>query len=373
MSKRVVGVLALLCAFAAIAAPSAAPAPHMLVGILDESNTLYGNPDKTFPILSKLRLQVLRLNLYWNRVAKSRPSDATDPSDPAYDWAAYDRTAQYANQYKIKLLLTIWGTPHWENGKTPRYAPKNPADLQKFAEAAATRYSGTYIGDDGRTLPAVRYWTAWNEPNEVFQLYPQYKKVGGTYVIQSAIDYVKICNAIYTGVHSTMLSGEKVACGVTAPRGNNIATGARGSPDPLAFMRAVKKAGLKKFDAWAHHPYYNKPSETPTSTGGSRSIELGNIGKLITQLTQLWGPKRVWLTEYAWQTNPPDKLQGVSWAKQAAYLKQAFAIARANTRIDMLVWFLLKDEPVLSGWQSGLMTASGTKKPAFTVFMNLPH
>jgi len=345
----------------------------MLLGILDESNTLYGNPDKTFPILAKLHVQVLRLDLYWNRVAKHRPSDATFPDDPGYDWSVYDRTAQYAHQYKIQLLFTIWGTPHWENGAQPRNAPKNPKDLQNFAYAAATRYSGTYVGEDGRTLPAVRLWTAWNEPNEVFELYPQYKKVGGTYVLQSALDYVKICNAVYTGVHSTMLSNEKVACGVTAPRGNNIANGPRGSPDPLAFMRAVKKDGLKNFDAWAHHPYYNKPSETPASTGGSRSIELGSIGKLISLLTSYWGHKPLWLTEYGWQTNPPDKQQGVSWAKQAAYLKQAYTIARANPRIDMFIWFLLKDEPNIAGWQSGLMTASGTAKPSFKTFMNLPH
>jgi len=117
----------------------------MLVGILDETHTLYGNPDQSFPILAKLHTQVLRINLYWGGkfgVAKSRPADATDPSDPAYDWSLYDRTVNYAAQYKIKLLLTIYGTPRWENGHAkPNYAPKNTTDLANFAYAAATRYS----------------------------------------------------------------------------------------------------------------------------------------------------------------------------------------------------------------------------------------
>jgi hypothetical protein len=39
----------------------------------------------------------------------------------------------------------------------------------------------------------------------------------------------------------------------------------------------------------------------------------------------------------------------------------------------MMLWFLLKDEPLLSGWQSGLLTTRGVKKPSFTAFMNLPH
>jgi hypothetical protein len=38
-----------------------------------------------------------------------------------------------------------------------------------------------------------------------------------------------------------------------------------------------------------------------------------------------------------------------------------------------MLWFLLKDEPTLGGWQSGLITASGAKKPAFAAFQRLPH
>jgi hypothetical protein len=94
---------------------------------------------------------------------------------------------------------------------------------------------------------------------------------------------------------------------------------------------------------------------------------------LTKELRKLWGPKRLWLTEYGYQTNPPDKTFGVSYSKQALYLKQAYAIARKNPIVDMMLWFQLKDEPVLAGWQSGVMTTSGKKKPSYTVFMRLPH
>jgi len=373
------GVLAATALVAALlVVPSGGAAPHMLVGILDESHTLYGDPDQSFPILHQLRVQVLRVNLYWGGkfgVAKRRPDDATDPYDSAYDWSIYDRTVQYAEQYKIKLLFTIWGTPGWANGgKGFNHAPTNSQDLRDFAFAAATRFSGDFIGDDGRTLPAVRLWTAWNEPNEPFELAPQYRRVRGRWVIQSAIDYTKICNAVYAGVHSTLLSGEKVACGVTSPRGNDNPNGIRSTVDPLSFMRACKKAGLKRFDAWAHHPYYGRPTETPTTRPPEgRAVTLGNFSDLVKELTRLYGPKRIWITEYGYQTNPPDRTFGVSWARQASYLSQAFAIARKNPRVDMMLWFLLKDEPVLSGWQSGLMTVSGARKPAFGAFMRLPH
>jgi hypothetical protein len=141
----------------------------------------------------------------------------------------------------------------------------------------------------------------------------------------------------------------------------------------------VKKAGLKSFDAWAHHPYYGTPSETPTTKPVTKkgapptAITLGNIGDLIKEVTRLYGNKRIWITEYGYQTNPPDRIFGVTLQKQAQYLTQAFAIARKNPRIDMMLWFLLKDEPTLAGWQSGLLTASGAKKPAFAAFQRLPH
>ena len=101
------------------------------------------------------------------------------------------------------------------------------------------------------------------------------------------------------------------------------------------------------------------------------AVTLGNIGDLIKVVTQLYGNKRIWITEYGYQTNPPDKLVGVSWAKQAAYLSEAFAIARRNPRVDMMLWFLLKDDPNLGGWQSGLMTIAGKKKPSFAAFEKL--
>ena len=64
-------------------------------------------------------------------------------------------------------------------------------------------------------------WIAWNEPNNPVFLKPQCVAAAkGKWVIQSAIDYAKICNAVVRGVKSVTASS-KVACGVTSPRGNN--------------------------------------------------------------------------------------------------------------------------------------------------------
>jgi hypothetical protein len=387
--------LAVQAATAQPRTPAKTTSSHMLVGINDEANTLYGNPAQSFAELKTLRTQVLRVNLYWGgtpwAVANKEPNDATDPGDPAYDWSLYDRLVKYAETNKIKLVLSFLFTPSWANGgKGKNVAPTDGKDLQDFAYAAAERYSGLWtpptwqqnqtLGIGNTPLPKVSMWTAWNEPNNPNWLTPQYKRVGGKWQIESAVQYAKICNAVYSGVHSPFLGplqGEQVACGVTGPKGNNAPGTSRASVDPISFLNAAKKAGMKTFDVYAHHPYADKGSEAPNFVpkgAQARRIQLGNINVLLKQITKLYGAKHLWITEYGYQTNPPDKtIFGISWSKQALFMKQAYTIARANPRIDMFLWFLIRDEPNIGGWQSGVETPGGKKKPSWNTFRNLPR
>jgi hypothetical protein len=407
VSKRI-ALTAVLAVAAAAVAVSAATASsrkhaasatsHLIVGINDEADTLYGNPVTGFQALKALNVQVLRVNLYWGgtkwAVSRgARPTDPTDPSDPAYDWSLYDRLVRYAANYHIQVLFSILFTPSWANGGKGRtVAPTDPKDLQDFAYAAAQRYSGYFVppawqqqpalAPPTSPLPIVTMWTAWNEPNNPVFLTPQYVRSGGKWVIESAVNYANICNAVYDGIHSALIAvnrpvpGEQVACGVTAPKGNDAPGTSRASVDPISFLVAAKKAGMRNFDEYAHHPYYAAPSESPTyvpSGKTKRRIQLGNINVLLDEITKLYGPKHLWITEYGYQTNPPDRIFGVSYAKQAAWLTQAYSIARSNPRIDMMLWFLIKDEPALGGWQSGLETVQGKKKPAWNAFLKVPR
>jgi hypothetical protein len=390
LRSRVAIAAATAFAAALVAVPSAGAARGMLVGLYDEPQT-FGNPNRAFPLMRTLRTQVVRVNLYWGSapgrtgrgsvVAKRRPPNPTNPNDRAYDWSLYDRTVRLAQRYRIRILFAIYGTPGWANrGGGPNVPPRRIADLRNFAHAAARRYSGTFRPGGGpeapyvAPLPAVRLWLAWNEPNNPVFLRRQYRKRGGRWVIQSAVDYAKICNAVYSGIKSTLIRRERVGCGVTAPRGNNAPGSRRPSVSPLAFLRAAKRAGMRRFDAYAHHPYYGRRSETPTTRPKARTaVGLGNINDLIRELTRLYGKKRLWITEYGYQTRPPDRLFGVSFRTQARYLRQAFTIARRNRRIDMMLWFLLRDQRPIGGWQSGLLTLSGKRKPAFNAFRRLPR
>jgi len=353
---------------------SASASKGLVLGLFDDSSTL--GATNTFPLLESLHVQVVRMTLTWGGrggVANQRPADASDPGDPAYDWSAYDLAIERADEAKIQVLLTIVGTPSWASGGLPPSSPPASASaLRRFAFAAALRYSGTYLDPkSGKILPRVGLWLAWNEPNNPVFLSPQFVRVRGRWRMASPVAYAHICNAIYAGVHAAG-GPEQVGCGATAPRVSNQPNGFRPSIAPLAFLVAAKKAGLRNFDAWAHHPYYGSPNQTPTTRRvGPQAIELGNIGTLIAKLTKLYGPKRVWITEYGYQTRPPDPFFGVSWKKQAAYLREAYEIARANPRIDLFTWFLLRDSPSPESWQSGLITAHGRRKPSFGVFGHL--
>jgi hypothetical protein len=374
LSKRIalLGVLAAIAC--AVTASTAGASPSLMKGIYDDANLLTGNPDQNYAILGDLRTKVVRLNLHWGGplgVAGVDPTvRPTDPNDGQYDWSLYDRAVTYATQYGIQVVFSIVNTPTWaNNGRGLKVAPTNMNTLRDFAYAAAKRYSGSFQRpQDGRFLPKVSYWLAWNEPNNPAWLSPQAQR--GRFV--SPQTYAKICNAVVTGVKSTLTRGVKVGCGVTAPRGNNNPRSSRPSVTPIAFLRGMKRYGAKGFDAYAHHPYYNFKNETPnTKPRGTTSVTMGNIEVLDRELRKLYGAKRIWITEYGYQTQPPRDAFGVTMKQQATYMKQAWTKAKRHPRIDMFTWFLLKDDTNLSGWQSGLMTPRWAKKPSYTAFKAL--
>jgi hypothetical protein len=348
----------------------------MLVGFYDDEQ-VFGRTVWAFSQLKTLRAGIVRITIPWSTVAQRRPRRPADPADKAYNWTAVDNVVRKAAQNKVRVLATIFGTPRWA-GSAKNRLPRRITDLRLFSYAAARRYSGKYLvreteDEPARALPAVRHWLAWNEPNNPVFLKPQWKMVKRQWRPQSAYDYAKICSAVYAGVHSTGLAAEKVACGVTGPRGNDAPRSSRPSTSPLVFMSWLRRAGVKRMDAYAHHPYYGHRTEKPATVSRSKkAVTMGNIGVLIKQINRLWGRKtRLWITEYGYQTSPPDRRFGVPYKLQAKYMHEAVALARKTRRVEMFVWFLIRDERRLSGWQSGVVSAHGKRKPSFYAFRTL--
>ena len=149
---------------------------------------------------------------------------------------------------------------------------------------------------------------------------------------------------------------------MTAPRGNS------GGYGPLAWVRGLAAAHAK-LDAYAHNPYPTRPCGSPLlgACGYCDVISMANLGRLSKQVQHYLGHKPIWLTEYGYQTNPPDRF-GVAPALQATYVGEAAMRAYQLSGVSLLIQYLLKDEPQLDRFQTGLFTVHGTPKPAYSAF-----
>lgn len=129
---------------------------------------------------------------------------------------------------------------------------------------------------------------------------------------------------------------------------------------------------MSRLDAYAHHPYPLSRLQTPSSGACvyCDTITMASLPRLLREVASAWGGvMRIWLTEYGYQTNPPDSFLGVSYATQARYVGEAAWRVFKARNVDMLIHYLYRDEPDVAGWQSGLLTAAGAAKPARNAFM----
>ena len=87
---------------------------------------------------------------------------------------------------------------------------------------------------------------------------------------------------------------------------------------------------------------------------------------------RIGAPRRkfdVYLTEFSYQTSPPDREVGVSLGRQARYIQQAAYLAWRMPRVRNLTQYQWRDEPVVgaAGGQALLGLAVGAalrRRPA---------
>jgi hypothetical protein len=332
--RRLVLIALLL---AAVSAQQAQAAPAVKYGIQDD-NWLLNGPGKLrerLDTMDRLGVDVVRFTLRWHEI---------EPAQGGFRWGRTDQILRGLQTRRIQPVVTLVGVPGWANGgRAPRFAPPSGKDFAAFATAAARRY------------PFVRYWTIWNEPNLRRWLEPT---LPGTYVR-------RLLNPAYKAIHRVNRRA-RVGGGVTGPRGNV------GGVSPVDWLRGMARAGAR-LDAYAHHPHPGGRFETPTTGGcfGSacKTITLANLRLLVQEVRRVWGGrKRIWLTEWGYQTNPPDRFLGVSPRLQAQYIGEAARLVYRARQVDMLIQFLYQDEPQTERFQSGLLTPAGRPKPALHAF-----
>jgi hypothetical protein len=371
------------------------------------------------------------------------PGGPADPqSYPHERWDRYDTVARAARRHGIGLLFTITGpAPLWATG-TPerqtiedRYLP-SPADFQAFVAAVGTRYSGTYVDEDDRRrppppsspfqpqpapptaepLPRVDHWSIWNEPNHPSWLTPQWFGSGRRAWAAAPHVYRGLVDAAWHGLEASGHAGDVVLLGETAPRGwpqRNVvaamrplefvrelycldrsgrpyagpAASARGCPRDAAARAAFVSEHPALFSAtgWAHHPYGFDAAPARASAphpDDAQLADVGRLGRTLDRAQRRWGSRRqlgLWMTEYGYQTNPPDPLGGVSPGRQAAWLNEAEWLAYRSPRVVAMSQFLLvddrpaarfpaRDPRYWSTFQTGLLYADGSPKPSLAAY-----
>jgi hypothetical protein len=339
-------VAALLAAAAlALLTPAGAGASSRIqYGIQDDAWLLYGpeSPASRIQILQQLGVDTVRMTLRWDSVARKLPADARDPADPAYDWGLYDPILQRLHGARIGLVLTLWGTPGWANGEqNPNRMPDSATSLASFAYATAKRY------------PWIRRWTVWNEPNLQLFLRPN----------SPALYVSRLLNPTYLALKQADRRN-LVAGGVTSPRKTPSGL------SPITWIRGMRSAHAR-LDAYAQNPYPVRPRETP-SRGGCwhcAQFTMATLPKLIQEVRRDFGVRtRIWLTEYGYNSKPPSRWLGVPNSVQALFVGEAALRAYLAPRVDLLIHFLVRDEPDPKKWTSGVLTSRGKAKPSFSAY-----
>jgi len=356
--KRLARILPLVC-FAGLLVPAlATAAPRMYVGFHDDPNFRYEeNRQAVLDQARDARTTIVRTLVTWATIAPSRPLDPTDPFDPKYKFDDLDELVRNTQQRGMEVLITIWGTPRWANGgRTPNFLPTKPSDMTAFARAVADRYSGRHEG-----YPFVRFYSVWNESNLQLFLAPQFDPRGRSV---GPRNYARLYAAAYAGIKGAN-GRAKVAIGETSSHGRDRdVPGVSDTHSPGRFAQLVAAANPRlKFDAWAHHPYPTPQSLKPTQKVRWPNVTLSSMGRFEEAVDSWFKRKgtRMWITEYGHEVRQDGEPKGVSRAQQAAYATQALALAKADLRVDMFVWFVFRDH-VTSEWQSGLLTRAGAPK-----------
>jgi hypothetical protein len=326
---RIVVAIVFACALLGAAAPAAGASSGVRYGIQDDAWLTHGpgTLDERLDQLERLGTDLVRFNLHWNQIEATR-------GEP--NWEDSDAVLEGLRARRIPAVVGLVGSPRWANaGRTPNFAPGGRA-FAAFAREAATRYRW------------VKQWLVWNEPNQARWLRPT---TAAVYVRQ-------ILNPAYAAIHA-VIPGVKVAGGVTAPRAST------GGVSPVAWIRGMRSAGAR-LDAYAHHPYPSSTRETPFSGGCKHctTITMATLERLLSEVSRAFGPKRIWLSEYGYQTGR----LGVSQQRQAELIGQSALRVHKAPRVDMLIHYLVKDEPAEGRFQSGLFQLSGRPKLAARAF-----
>ena len=355
---------------AALVAGAALPAMGMGAAIGLQDDRMAASQPQDIPgriaLVKATGTQVLRIDLFWATAAPTRPANATDHLDPAYNWAWADAALCGTIKAGIQPIVTTWNAPGWATGGKlgvkgvvwNSKAPTNPQDYADFMSALATRYNGvTQIPGQGTCN--VKFYEIWNEPNLQIYLYPQYsgKKVA------SSPKYVKMANLAVPAIKAANPRAVPIT-GVTGPKGKSDQSG-RGTLD---WVKDLKKYGLKAGSQYSQHIYPAVPPLKKTTIFPAWDT----LDEVVAEVNKLPGgkSKKIYITEASYTTaKTPYRKVAFTLAQQATYMKDIFKVPFVKSpRVPVVIWFQYVDNV---NWPGGITFDAGGQKPSYRSFQGL--
>ena len=429
---RQTGLLAALLATTALVltlalAPAAQASEDFMWSVMQDDNQLIyddaDNRERARDYMKTLGVDAVRVTVLWEAIAprrKPRRSTALISSYPRRNWDRYDELVKDATERGLIVYFSVTGPgPSWAHARSPDRANRrtwkpNARHFGNFLRALGKRYSGEVEDENaGRTvLPRVSWWGVFNEPNQGGWLTPQAQQIRGVrgWTPTSPALYRELLVEGVRGLLATRHENDVVFMGETAPLGVDPQSERR-PLRPAEFLRELfcldgrlrryrgRRAKVRNCSrvrrlsilerlpnlGYAHHPYTKDtaPTEPPSHEDSISIANVRTLPALLDRIAQTTGLIReglpIYLTEFGYESNPPDVINGIPAELHAEYLNVGDYIAYRTPRVVANTQFQLFDVPPQTRfpvnsrqywftYQSGIFQHDGTPKPAAAAY-----
>ena len=338
--------LTVVLALAGGLAPAAHAGQHLLFGVDDDTLKWTADPAPFLTEAADLGIGAVRVTLPWRGLRAAATDDAV-------------LTRLDAASSHTRIVVEIGGGP----GSTP---PRT-----RRQRAAYCSYVGSFL----RLHRDIRDVVIWMEPNEpLFWRHPD------------ARAYELLLARCYDVAHAARRDVNVISS--TGPHAR-----VRGAVAPATWYQHVGEALRSSerrrplFDTVGHNAYPDSPFEGPWTTHDGPSIDQGDYAKLLATLQKAFRgtaqplPGRrgvtIWFLEDGYQSSVDGHENSYLGRENVAVvLDPGFAnlqlassiwLAYCQPLVGALFNFQLRDDTSLSGWQSGLLYADGTRKRGYLI------
>ena len=386
----------LLVATAALAVPTGASASSTQLSLLQDDRELLGltgeDPAGAMAEIRGLGVDIIRTNVIYGKIYR-RPNDrrkpsgftTSDPSESLYDWSSTDRLINLAKANGMQVLVTVTGPGPVFSSSQPSRCRSGPciwkpkaSEFGAFAAAVARRYRGK-----------IDYYSIYNEPNlGKIWLAPRFARSGGQRYDYGAALYRKLWISAYKAVsrydrghRNRVLFGEAPAISQPIPfLRAALCLNSSNRPFTGRLRRLQGCSGrVSKLNigGYAIHPYNQgaggvdgpqQRSRTKTSLPIAYMPRLHRVMDAAARRGRTPGGRRIYITEFGFQSDPPDATSGVSLSQQAQFINESDRLLYSDRRVAAVGQYELTDVPQEDQFNTGLRFVGGSQKPAYPAY-----